>query len=208
MFLNSKDTICQEYLYFHKKYKALYIAKKKILAINSVITKRFEDKKFKGDSIEVNDFLYEYVAKKRKRLPPKKKDVPPDIIKPFMKKEVEFKIEGDGINDFDDYENEIKFIWDEDDIETTNKEIQDTYDYLEDIDEDVFNLYNLYKNKMIDFLKEEIDNQYYYEQEDITFELKQIIRDKFDKRTFMKNKELAKKYGVMTSGSNVNVSEY
>ena len=209
-----KDTICEEYHYFHKKNKDLSIAKKKIASIKTTIVKRFDEGKFEDEdgqetkTVEVNDFLFEYVKKKKTRLPPKQKDVPEDVIEPFMEEKEYFNILGDGIDDDDDYEDEIKFIWDEDDIKTTHQEIQDTYDYLESIDEEIYRLFTLYKNKLIDLLQEEVGNKYYYKKEDICFELNKIKRNKFNKGKFMKNKELKKKYGVMSSGSTVLISEY
>jgi len=210
----TKDYICEEYLIYHKKKKELYIATKKKASIKEVITKRFDEGKFEDEdgqetkTMEVNDFLYEYVKKKKRRNPPKQKDVPEDVIQPFIEEKEYFKIGGDGIDDDDEYEDEINFMWDEDDLKTTHQEIQDNFDYFEEIDEDIYTIFTSYKNKLIEILKGEVDEVYYYEKEDICFELKKVKRDVFNKRKFMKNKDLAKEYGVMSFGSTVVVSEF
>jgi hypothetical protein len=207
-----KDMVCDKYIFFHKQHILFLFNSKKLVSIKESIYNKFKDTNFQTNSLEINDLLFEYTSKKLLKKPPNRYTLPENIIKPFLEQHKVFKINGydddDDDDDDDDKDYIDKFVWDNNNINSTYDEISETYQAVYHLDDDIKKLYNIYKQKLFNILHKEPDNQYYYEKCDFLFELNEKTIYKFNKQKFMLNKKLFSEWGVLSGASIIRILEY
>lgn len=203
----NKDMICDEYISIKKEYDELIQNNDKLRHIKECIYEKFKLTDFKENRLEIDDLVFEYNEKSKAIVvPPCKKILPPEIISPYITKKEQLKIKVNGDQCEDDIDD--KFIWDDNNIEDTFAHIKNVYSSIYDLDNDVKTLFFIYKDKLINMLKSEPNNQYYHKKSDTLFELESVVVEHFDKKKFMSNKQLSKKWGVKKYFNKINVIEY
>lgn len=201
-----KNELIKQYIYYCTKY-TVYLKGKKIKEIvRNKLVEYFVNKKI--DEIVTDDYILKY-KKKMITLPPKKKDVKEEDIKPFIK-----IIKYEKINGLD-VEEEREKLFDNEYISDYNPKINIHRDYF-DIDQtekeekDYKSLFEYYKKKVINLLRNEKDNEYQYEDnygDVIILTLTTVKKKYFDGYKFIKNKNMKAKYGIKSYSKKIEVIE-